>query len=291
MPLAEAIPNPYQPSLMRIDSFFDETTDVRTLRLRFVDGDEGREFSGWEPGQFGQFTVFGAGESVFALANRPWRPNGDSEDTPVIECTFRAIGKVTYALRDMSEGQVIGFRGPYGNHFPIDDWLGKDLVFIGGGIGMAALRSAMLDVIDRKQEFGEVVILNGARSVADMVYTEEMPRWQDVDGVRVVRTVDPGGETEDWDGEVGLLPNVFEELKLEPEGRIVVACGPPIMLHYLFLSLGKTGYSSDQVVTTLENKMKCGIGHCGRCYIGPFSVCRDGPVVTWAELNELPKDY
>jgi NAD(P)H-flavin reductase len=149
----------------------------------------------------------------------------------------------------------------------------------------------MLDVINRKQEFGEMMILNGARSVADMVYTEEMPHWQEVDGVRVVRTVDPGGETKDWDGEVGLLPNVFEGLGLDPDGRIVVACGPPIMLHYLFLSLGKVGYSSDQVVTTLENKMKCGIGHCGRCYVGPFSVCRDGPVVTWAQLNELPKDY
>jgi sulfhydrogenase subunit gamma (sulfur reductase) len=124
-----------------------------------------------------------------------------------------------------------------------------------------------------------------------MVYKEEMPSWQEVDGVRVVRTVDPGGETEGWDGEVGLLPNVFEKLALDPADRIVIACGPPVMLHYLFLALGKTGYQPDQVVTTLENKMKCGIGHCGRCYVGPFSVCKDGPVVTWAELNELPKDY
>ncbi len=291
MPLAEAIANPYQPSLVRIHEFFDETPDVRTLRLQFVDDNEAGAFAGWEPGQFGQFTVFGAGESVFALANAPWRPNGDQASAPTIECTFRMVGKVTSALRAMSKGQVIGFRGPYGNHFPVDDWKGKDLVFIGGGIGMAALRSAMLEVIDRKSEFGEIVILNGARSVGDMVYTEEMPSWQEVDGVKVVRTVDPGGETEGWDGEVGLLPNVFEGLGLDPDGRIVIACGPPIMLHYLFLSLGKVGYSPDQVVTTLENKMKCGIGHCGRCYVGPFSVCRDGPVVTWAELNELPKDY
>jgi sulfhydrogenase subunit gamma (sulfur reductase) len=291
MPLAEAIPNPYQPSLMQICDTHDETADVRTLRLQFIDDDEAAGFAGWAPGQFGQFTVFGAGESVFAIANAPWRPDGRREGAPTIECTFRTVGKVTSALRAMSKGQAIGFRGPYGNHFPINDWRGKDLVFIGGGIGMAALRSAMLDVIDRKSEFGEVVILNGARSVADMVYTGEMPGWREVEGVRVVRTVDPGGETEDWDGQVGLLPNVFEELELDPENRIVVACGPPVMLHYLFLSLDTTGYSPDQVVTTLENKMKCGIGHCGRCYVGPFSVCRDGPVVTWAELNELPKDY
>ncbi len=291
MPLAEAIPNPYQPSLMKIDGFTDETQDVRTLQLQFADSEEAEDFTGWNPGQFGQFTVFGAGESVFAISNRPWRPTGNGGSPPTIECTFRVVGKVTTALRAMSAGQLIGFRGPYGNHFPIDDWKGKHIAFIGGGIGMAALRSAMLDVVERKSEFGDVLILNGARSVADIVYKSEMPQWEEVDGVRVVRTVDPGGENDDWDGEVGLLPNVFEGLALDPKDRIVVACGPPIMLHFLFLSLGKLGYEPDQVVTTLENKMKCGIGHCGRCYVGPFSVCRDGPVVTWAELNALPKDY
>jgi NAD(P)H-flavin reductase len=290
MPAAEALANPYHPSLMRIVGFADETPDVRTLRLQFADAGEAGRFAGWQPGQFGQFTVFGAGESVFALANKPWHANGSGE-LPTIECTFRAIGKVTNALRAMSEGQTIGFRGPYGNHFPLDDWRGKGLVFIGGGIGMAALRSAMLEALDRKAEFGDIVILNGARSVADMVYKEEMPAWQEVEGVRVVRTVDPGGEDEGWDGEVGLLPKVFEQLALDPADRIVIACGPPVMLHFLFLSLGKLGYQPEQVVTTLENKMKCGIGHCGRCYVGPFSVCRDGPVVTWAELNQLPKDY
>jgi NAD(P)H-flavin reductase len=156
---------------------------------------------------------------------------------------------------------------------------------------MAALRSSLLEVLDRRDEYGEVVILNGARTVADVVYKDEMREWAELDGVRVVRTVDPGGETEDWDGQVGMIPQVFQDLGLKPDGRIVVACGPPIMLHYLFLTLGEMGFEPGQVVTTLENKMKCGIGHCGRCYVGPFSVCRDGPVVTWAELNALPKDY
>ena len=291
MPLAEAAANPYRPHVMRIDGFRDETPDVRTLELSFADSDEEAAFPGWKPGQFGQFTVFGTGESVFALANAPWRPDGKDHDAPAIECTFRAVGKVTHALRSMSVGQHVGFRGPYGNHFPVDDWEGKDLVFIGGGIGMAALRSVILDVFERRSRFSEVVVLNGARTVADLVYAEEMPRWQEVEGVRVVRTVDPGGATEGWDGEVGLLPNVFEELNLDPANHVVAACGPPVMLHFLFLSLGRAGFSPDQVVTTLENKMKCGIGHCGRCFIGPFSVCRDGPVVTWAQLNELPKDY
>jgi NAD(P)H-flavin reductase len=286
-----AIENPYRPHLLRIGDMRDETTDVRTLRLDFTDEAEARAFPGWGPGQFAEFTVFGEGECVFAISNAPWRPGLEDRPEPTVECTFRAVGKVTNALRSLAPGNIVGFRGPYGNHFPVEDWRGKDLVFLGGGIGMAALRSALLDVLDRKQEFGEVVVLNGARTVADLVYAEEMEAWAEVDGVRVVRTVDPGGETDDWDGEVGVIPAVFENLGLEPDDRIVVACGPPIMLHYLFLSLDKLGYRHDQVMTTLENRMKCGIGLCGRCNVGPFLVCRDGPVVSWQELDALPKDY
>ncbi|MHC4137765.1 MAG: FAD/NAD(P)-binding protein [Planctomycetota bacterium] len=280
--------NPYRPQLLRIAAMRDETPDVRTLTLRFVDEDEGARFPGWEPGQFGEFTVFGAGESVFALANPHRRERGAA---PTLECTYRSIGKVTGALRGLDTGHAIGFRGPYGNSFPLHDWQGRDLVFLGGGIGMAALRAALLSVLDHRSDFGEVMILNGARTVADMVYKEEMPEWEKLDGVRVVRTVDPGGETEDWDAEVGLIPDVFERQGLSPDGRVIVACGPPIMLHFLFKSLEKTGYSPEQVVTTLENKMKCGFGQCGRCNVGSFYVCRDGPVVSWEQMQALPADF
>ncbi len=291
MKAAEAISNVYLPRLLRICDVIEETPDVRTLTLRFLDPKDAKNFGGWAPGQFGEFTVFGSGECVFAISNAPWRPgdNGDSE--PTIECTYRDVGKVTHALSIKSTGDLIGFRGPYGNSFPVDDWKGKDLVFIGGGMGMAALRSALLEVLDRRSEFGEIVILNGARTVADMVYRKQMGDWAAHDGVRVVRTVDPGGETPDWKGEIGLIPKVFEEMDVQPDGRIVIACGPPIMLHYLFLSLEKMRFTPEQVLTTLENKMKCGIGICGRCNIGPFFVCRDGPVLSWAELNKLPRDY
>jgi NAD(P)H-flavin reductase len=279
--------NPYRPHLLRIAAARDETPDVRTLTLSFVNQAEGAAFPRWEPGQFGEYTVFGAGECVFALANPPLEQEAG---VPTIECTYRAAGKVTHALRGLDVGHVIGFRGPYGNAFPLNAWRGRDLVFLGGGIGMAALRAALLAVLARRSEFGELLILNGARTVADMVYQQEMSGWAEIDGVRVVRTVDPGGETGDWDGDVGMIPEVFERQGLAPDGRIVVACGPPIMLHFLFRTLEKIGYAPEQVITTLENKMKCGFGQCGRCNVGSFYVCRDGPVVSWERMLALPAD-
>lgn len=288
---AEAHSNTYLPHLLSISGMSEETPDVRTLTLRFADSENAKRFEGWAPGQFGEFTVFGYGECVFAISNAPWRPNGNGGSEPIIECTFRDVGKVTHALMDRAQGDLVGFRGPYGNSFPLENWLGKDLIFIGGGMGMAAIRSAILEVLNRNKEFGEIVILNGARTVADMVYKEQMNEWETVDNVRVVRTVDPGGESPDWKGEIGLIPKVFEEMKLKPNGRIVIACGPPIMLKFLFLSLEKMKFAPNQVLTTLENKMKCGIGICGRCNVGPFFVCRDGPVLEWADLIKLPHDY
>lgn len=275
--------NPYRPHLMRIVDAIEETGDVRTLRLKFLEPEIASQLH-WQAGQFGQFSIFGSGESVFTIANAPSRGG-------YIECTFRQMGKVTSGLRNLSVGQVVGFRGPYGNHFPIEEWRGRDLLFVGGGIGMAALHAPLQFALDHRDEFGEIVVLNGARAVADMVYKEEMKEWERATGVRVVRTVDPGGETPDWNGEVGLIPDVFERLRPEPDGRIVITCGPPVMLRFMLMALEKLSFKSEQVITTLENKMKCGIGQCGRCNVGRYLLCRQGPVFTWAQLKELPSDY
>ena len=271
----------FLPHLMRIGAAREETPDVRTLRLDFLDA--GAAGVQWRAGQFGLFSVFGAGESVFTIANPPSR-NG------YVECTFKQLGKVTTALGRLSVGQTVGFRGPYGNCFPIDEWRGRDLVFVGGGIGMAAVAAPLRLVLDRRSEFGDVLVLNGARTVADLVFREEMGEWERLDGVRVVQAVDPGGEAAGWKGEVGLIPNVFESLGLAPDSRAVVVCGPPIMLRFMLAALDRLGYRPEQIVTTLENKMTCGIGECGRCNVGRFYVCRDGPVITAAELQSLPAD-
>lgn len=271
----------FLPRLVRIAEAREETPDVRTLRLEFLDP-EARALE-WRAGQFGAFSVFGFGECVFTIANAPSRAG-------FIECTFRQVGKVTSALRNLSVGETCGFRGPFGNSFPLEEWRGRDLCFVGGGIGMAAMRAPLQFVLDHRGDFGEILVLNGARTVADMVYKEEMKEWERKEGVRVVRTVDPGGEAAGWDGEVGLIPDVFERLRPSPDRGIVIVCGPPVMLRYMFASLERLGFRAEEVVTTLENKMKCCVGRCGRCNVGPLVVCRDGPVVTWARLRALPKD-
>lgn len=274
--------NPYRPYVMEVREIYDETPDVRTMRLEFKPGL--RNGFEWKAGQFGQFLVFGAGECPFTIANSPTRKDA-------IECSFKLMGKVTSALREVEVGQPIGFRGPYGNFFPVDEWRNRDLLFVGGGIGMAALRAPLQFVLDNRKEYGDVLILNGARTVSDLVYKEEMKQWAAIEGTRVVRAVDPGGETPDWDGEIGLLPQVFERIAPKPNGSIVITCGPPIMIHFMLLTLDKLGFPKENIVTTLENKMKCGIGKCGRCNVGSVYVCKDGPVFTAAQLERMPKEF
>ena len=278
----DAARSTFAPHLMRVADVRGETPDVRTLRLDFVDPGIASNLE-WRAGQFGHVSVFGAGESVLTIANPPSRGGH-------VECTFRDIGKVTGSLGSLSVGQVVGFRGPYGNCFPLSEWRGRDIAFVGGGIGMAAVAAPLRFVLDNRADFGDVLVLNGARTVADLVYKAEMREWERIEGVRVVRTVDPGGEAPGWDGEVGLIPDVFERLRPEPDGRIVVVCGPPIMLRFMLVALDRLGFPPEHVVTTLENKMKCGVGLCGRCNVGRFFVCLDGPVITAAKLRSLPAD-
>lgn len=275
--------NIYKPHLMTVVDMWDETHDTRTLRLRFKDPKVAENFD-WKAGQFAQYSVFGVGECVFTIANSPTRKE-------YIECTFRKMGKVTTALLDVEIGQTIGFRGPYGNWFPVDEFEGRNLFFVGGGIGTVALRGLLQYCLDKRHRFSEILILNAARTVADLVYKGEMEEWAKVDGVTLVKAVDPGGETPDWDGKVGLAPNVFEELKPNPHNAILITCGPPIMIKFMLLAAERLGFKPEQVWTTLENKMKCGLGKCGRCNVGRFYVCKDGPVFTAAQLVALPKDF
>jgi sulfhydrogenase subunit gamma (sulfur reductase) len=275
--------NLYQPQLAAVTAITEETVDTRTFRLEFKDEAFARDFS-FRAGQFGEYSVFGAGESTFCIASPPTRDG-------YIECTVKAAGKVTAELREVNVGDTLGFRGPYGNWFPVDDWLGKDLVFIAGGIGLAPVRCVIWNVLDRRAEFGAVTIVYGARSVGDLVYKRELEEWAARDDVTLVMTVDPGGETPDWTGKVGFVTPIVEEAAPSAQNAVAVLCGPPIVVKLTLPVLETLGFASDAVFTTLENRMKCGVGKCGRCNIGPVYVCKDGPVFTAAQLRALPAEF
>jgi len=275
--------NIYLPHLMRIAKITEEAPAVKTFRLEFMDEAAAQAFT-FETGQFGLYSAFGEGESTFCIASSPTRKG-------YIECTFREVGRVTAALADKEVGDVVGFRGPYGNTFPIDQWKGKSLVFIAGGIALPPLRSVIWNCLDLRDWFKDITIVYGARSVADLVYKDELKEWQDRPDVNLVVTVDPGGETPDWKGKVGFVPPVVEALSPNPDNTIALVCGPPIMIKLTLPVLAKLGFPPSAIYTTLENRMKCGLGKCGRCNTGSSYVCKDGPVYTLEQLNSLPAEY
>ncbi len=262
-----------------------ETPDTTTFKLAYQDNAEKDAFfSNYKVGQFGEYSAFGSGESTFCVASPPTRQDH-------IECTFRAVGKNTKALQAMNENDTIGFRGPYGNYFPIEDWKGKNLLFIAGGIALPPLRAVIWNILDRRSDYGDATIIYGARTVSDLVYKMELDEWHQMPDVNLVTTVDPGGETPDWKGEIGFVPTVLEQAAPAHENTIAIVCGPPIMIRFTFPVLSKLGFRDEQVFTTLENRMKCGLGKCGRCNVGGTYVCKDGPVFRADVLHKLPAEY
>jgi len=275
--------NIYKPYLMEIKEIIDETVDTRTLRLQFRNEEDKKRFS-FKAGQFAEYSVFGEGECTFCIASSPTRMD-------FIECSFKQVGKVTNALRRLNVGDTIGFRGPYGNWFPVDEMKGKNIVFIAGGIGLAPVRSVIWNVLDMRKDFGDITIIYGARSVGDLVYKRELKEWQAMSDIKTVVTVDPGGETSDWKGEIGFVPTIVEKVAPKSTNAVSIICGPPIMIKFTLPIMMKLGFSEENIITTLENRMKCGLGKCGRCNIGNIYVCKDGPVFRYSQLKNLPQEY
>ena len=275
--------NIYLPYLMVIEKITEEAPGVKTFRLKFKDENEAAEFK-FEAGQFAEYSAFGEGECTFCIASSPTRKE-------YVECTFRETGKVTAALAQMEEGQTMGFRGPFGNTFPIDEWKGKNLLFIAGGIALPPMRCVIWNALDLRENFKNIQILYGARTVADLVYKHELKEWEERPDVQLTVTVDPGGETPNWKGETGFVPTVLEKLCPSAENTIAIVCGPPVMIKFTFPVLDKLGFKSENIYTTLENRMKCGVGKCGRCNVGKMYVCKDGPVFSRAVLETLPEEY
>jgi sulfhydrogenase subunit gamma (sulfur reductase) len=237
------------------------------------------------PGNFVLVSVFGQGEAPFAIASSPYQQDS-------IEISVKRMGKVTQALHELAPNAFVGLRGPYGNHFLRAPLENKDLTFVAGGIGMAPLRALISYILEERHRYRKITIIAGAQTPGDIPYQHELAHWQTIDHVHVVKTVDPGGETPAWRGEIGLVPAVLSHLELPSKNAFVFICGPPIMIRLSVDILLKQGFARNEIFTTLENKMTCGVGKCGRCNVGAKYICQDGPVFSFEELQHMPmSDY
>ncbi len=257
-----------------------ETPDVKTFR---VVGRDGRKLFEHMPGQCAMVSVPGVGEAMFSITSSP-------TNTEFQEFSIKRCGTLTDYLHEMNVGEEITVRGPYGNAFPVETALkGQNLLFIAGGIGLAPLRSVINYVLDKRDNYGTIDILYGSRSKDDLVQLKEIQEvWAKTPGVNVYLTIDR--EQEGWDGHVGFVPSYLKELEFATD-KTVLVCGPPVMIKFSLQSLIEMGFEKTQVYTTLELRMKCGVGKCGRCNIGSKYVCKDGPVFRCDEIDELPPEY
>lgn len=276
----EQTDNPYLPAVGTIIETIQETPTIKTFRVVLDDEEEMKNFT-FNPGQVGQLSVFGTGEATFVINSPPTRMD-------YLQFSVMKSGEVTAKLHTLSAGDQIGVRAPLGNAFPIDDLKGKDIVFVGGGIGMAPLRTLLLYMLDNRADYGKITLLYGARSPVDMAFQYELPEWLERDDLDTTLTID--AEFEGWEHSVGLIPNVLLDMAPTSENSMAITCGPPIMIKFTLQALQKLGFKDNQILTTLEKRMKCGVGICGRCNIGTKYVCMDGPVFTYEQLKELPNE-
>ena len=269
--------NVYLPHIAVIEKIIEETPGIRTFHFNFKDARLKEEFT-FESGQFGEFSIFGIGEATFCISSSPTRRDH-------LEFAVQRAGKVTNALHRLGVGAQIGVRGPFGNSFPLDFLQGSNLVFVAGGIGLAPLRSLIWNVIDNRDKYENVDIIYGARSPLDLCFKYDLEAWGKNTTVKMTTTVDR--EAAGWTGNVGFVPNVTGKVAPSAKNAVAIVCGPPVMIRFTFPVLEKLGFTPEQMITTLEKRMKCGIGKCGRCNIGEIYVCRDGPVFSYAQIKSF----
>ena len=272
--------NPYQPWLSTIDDIREEVGGqraIKTFRLKFQDKNIQNDFT-YLPGQCAMVSLFGKGECFFAISSSPTQKD-------YIEVSVMKLGKVTSALHECEPGDVLGVRGPYGNSFDVNGWQGKNLVFIGGGIGQAPLRSLINYVVDNRKKYGKLDVIYGARTSKDLSYKKEFDELEKRKDVNVHLSIDV--EEDGWNKFVGFVPTNLLEVEPSPKNTIAITCGPPIMIKFVIQNLEQLGFTEDQIFTTLEMRMKCGVGKCGRCNIGNLYVCKDGPVFSYKQLKNI----
>ena len=275
--------NPYSPWTATIAEVRQEAVGerpIRTLRLVLEDEEIRNNFS-FIPGQCVMVSLYGKGECFFAISSSPTQ-------NEYIEVSVLKLGKVTTALHECDAGDTIGLRGPYGNHFDVKGWEGKNILFIGGGIGQAPLRSIINYSLDNRGNYKNLDVIYGARTTKDLCYQDEFAELEKRDDINIHLSIDV--EEEGWKDFVGFVPDNLKRVNPVPENTIAITCGPPIMIKYVIQNLIELGFKDEQIFTTLEMRMKCGIGICGRCNIGNIYVCKDGPVFSYKQLKSLEGD-
>ncbi|TFH31280.1 MAG: heterodisulfide reductase subunit F [Promethearchaeota archaeon] len=280
------VDNPYIPSLVTITDIVTENdvNDLKTFKLEFQQkADKDKFYENFVPGQFAELSAFGFGESPIGIASSP-----TEEDYLLF--TIKKAGKVTTHFHDSKIGKVIGIRGPFGNGWPLNKMQVKNLVSIGGGFAFTTLRSLITYILseDNRPKFGNLNIIYGCRSPGEFCYKQTLSEWEQREDMELTITIDR--EVEGWKKKVGFVPTITKEISPSPENAIAIVCGPAIMLKYTLPVLQELGFADESILLSLEMRMKCGIGKCGRCNVGKKFVCIDGPVFSQAELNRLLKD-
>lgn len=277
--------NPYVPMPVKLVRNFVETDDglIRTFTVEFLNEADEKAFS-YIPGQFAEVSVFGKGEAPFGIASSP-------TEAGFIKFSVAKVGVVTTALHAMREGSTLGVRGPLGNGYPIEEFKGKNLVVIGGGFAFTTLRSLVTYILHpaNRGDYGKLTVIYGARNPGLLLYKDELAEWEKRSDIDLVCTID--APCEGWGKRVGFVPACTKEVAPSSENAYAVVCGPPVMIRFTIPVLEELGFPPERIVLSLENRMKCGIGMCGRCNVGNKFVCRDGPVFTKAQLNGLPAEY
>jgi NAD(P)H-flavin reductase len=268
------VPNPYT-----VREVSKETPDTFTLKLTPPEPTNGSSF---RPGQFSMLWVFGVGELPISIS-------GDPSDNAQLVYTVRSVGEATNSLVTQSVGSSIGVRGPFGAGWPVEAACGRDVILVAGGIGLAPLRPVIYEVLHRRQDFGRLVILYGARSPRDLLYRKELAAWARHRNSQVLITVDYGGMS--WRGHVGVVTTLFKYARLKPSNSVAMVCGPEIMMRYVARELASHGLSETDVYLSMERNMKCAVGFCGHCQYGPHFICKDGPVFTYGQMRPLLEKY